>query len=94
MGGQAVEAVQVVGGQAAVQAAAEALGGLGGVLGDVPGDLLSRELPGLVAVDGDVVDVELLTLAGHTGPARRPGAGKAPGPPGQPAVGPPRGERR
>ena len=35
MGGQLVEAVQVIGSETAVQAAAEALGGLDGVLGDV-----------------------------------------------------------
>jgi hypothetical protein len=46
MGGQLVKAVQVVGvGQAAVQAGAEALGGLGRVLGDVAGHLLGRQLP-------------------------------------------------
>src|ERR671918_527725 len=41
-------------GQATVQAGAEALGGLGGVLGDVAGHLLSRQLPALVIGSGDV----------------------------------------
>src|SRR5829696_3018601 len=44
--------------------AAEALGGLGGVLGDVPSDLLGRELARLLTVLGDVVDIELLPPAG------------------------------
>jgi hypothetical protein len=45
---QLVKAVQVGGiGEAAVEAAAEALGGLGRVLGDVAGNLLGRQLPGL-----------------------------------------------
>src|SRR5829696_4959263 len=34
------------------------------VLGDVPGHLLSRQLPGLVAVGGDVAYVQLLPPAG------------------------------
>jgi hypothetical protein len=60
-----VEVLQVVGvGEASVQAGAEALSGLGGVLGDVAGHLLSRQLPGLLTVLGDVVDVELLPPAG------------------------------
>jgi len=62
-----VEAVQVGGiGEAAVEAAAEALGGLGRVLGDVAGNLLCRQLPGLV-VSRDVAHVELLTPAGIAG---------------------------
>ena len=64
VGGQLVEAVEVIGSEASVQAAAEALGGLGGVLGDVPSHLLGRELPRLLTVLGDVVDVELLPPAG------------------------------
>src|SRR5215211_4309210 len=64
MGRELVEAVQVVGAEAAVQAAAEALGGFGRVLGDVAGHLLSRQLPGPVIPRGDVADVELLTPAG------------------------------
>jgi hypothetical protein len=58
---QAVQAVQVAGPEAAVQAAAEALGGLGRVLGDVAGHLLGRQLLRLVLAGGDVADVELLT---------------------------------
>jgi hypothetical protein len=49
--------------QAVVEAGAEALGGLGGVLGDVASHLLSAQLPGLV-VAGDVADVELAAPAG------------------------------
>jgi hypothetical protein len=65
MGRQPVKAVNVVAGQASVQPAAKALGGLGRVLGDVPGDLLGRQLPSLVVVvAGEVVDVELLAPAG------------------------------
>jgi hypothetical protein len=45
--------------EAVVQAAAEGLGGLGRVLGDVAGHLLRRQLPGLAIGPGDVVDVEL-----------------------------------
>src|SRR5215208_6073130 len=56
--------VQVGGADALVEAAAEALGGLGGVLGDVARHLLGRQLPGLIRVLGDVVHVELLTPAG------------------------------
>src|SRR5215218_1296573 len=51
-------------GQAAVEAGAEALGGLGGVLGDVAGHLLRAQLPSLVIAPGDVADVELLAPAG------------------------------
>jgi hypothetical protein len=61
---QTVQVVQVLDADAAVEAGAEALGGLGGVLGDVPGDLLSRQLPGLALGSGDVADVELLAPAG------------------------------
>jgi hypothetical protein len=76
VGGQLVEAVQVIGSEAAVQAAAEALGGLGGVLGDVPGDLLGRELARLLTVLGDVVDVELLPQRAYrSGPLSRNGQG-------------------
>jgi hypothetical protein len=64
MGRELVQVVEVVGGDAAVEARAEALGGLGGVLGDVAGHLLGRQLSGLAAVSGDVVDVELLAPAG------------------------------
>jgi hypothetical protein len=64
MRGQAVEALQVVDGEAAVQAAAEALGALGRVLGDVAGDLLGRQLLGLAVGAGDVADVELLAPTG------------------------------
>jgi hypothetical protein len=65
---QPVEALQVVGiTEPLVEAGAEALGALGGVLGDVAGHLLGAQLPGLV-VAGDVADVELLAPAGE--PAR------------------------
>jgi hypothetical protein len=61
MGRELVEAVQVVGADAPVEAGAEALGGVGGVLGDVAGYLLGRQLPRLVVTGRDVADVELLT---------------------------------
>jgi hypothetical protein len=61
---QVIQALQVVSGEAVVQAGAEALGGLGRVLGDVAGHLLSRQLPGLVVAAGDVADVELPAPAG------------------------------
>jgi hypothetical protein len=64
MGGQPVQVLQVVGADAAVQAAAEALGGLGRVLGDVAGHLLRAQLPSLVIAPGDVANVELLAPAG------------------------------
>src|SRR5512133_161895 len=65
---QVVEASEVViNGQPPVKASAEALGGFGGVLGDVAGHLLSRQLPRLVLPSGDVADVELLTPPGITG---------------------------
>jgi hypothetical protein len=51
---------QVVLGQASVQGGGEALGGLGGVLGDLAGHQLSRKLLGLVITAGDVAHVELL----------------------------------
>jgi hypothetical protein len=60
---QPVQVVQVVDADAPIQARAEALGGLGGVLGDVPGHLLSREVSRLAVGLGDVVD-ELLAPAG------------------------------
>jgi hypothetical protein len=63
MGRQTVELVQVVGPEAPVQAGPEALGGLGRVLGDVAGHLLSRQLSRLVVGSGDVADVELLAPA-------------------------------
>jgi hypothetical protein len=56
---QPVHVLQVVGVDATVEAAAEALGGLGGVLGDVASHLLGRQLPRLL-VSGDVAHVELL----------------------------------
>jgi hypothetical protein len=59
-----VEALQVLGAEAAVGAGSEALGGLGGVLGDIPRDLLGRQLSRLVVASGDVADVELLAPAG------------------------------
>jgi hypothetical protein len=56
-----IQVVEVIDADAPVQAATEAFGRLGRVLGDVAGDLLRRQLPGLVVVlPGDVVDVELL----------------------------------
>jgi hypothetical protein len=64
MGRELVEAVQVVGADAPVEAGAEALGGVGGVLGDVAGYLLGRQLPRLVVTGRDVADVELLTPPG------------------------------
>ena len=65
MGQQPVEVVQVVGVEATVEPGAEALSGLGGVLGDVAGHLLGRQLPRLaVAVPGEVADVELLAPTG------------------------------
>jgi len=65
----AVQVLQVVGTYTAVAAAAEALGGLGGVLGDVTGDLLGREFPRLVAVlPGYVAHVQLLTPPGTARP--------------------------
>jgi hypothetical protein len=68
MGRQVVQVVEVIGADAPVEAGAEALGGLGRVLGDVAGHLLSRQLPGLVAaLAGDVVDVELGAPAGIPG---------------------------
>jgi hypothetical protein len=77
MGRQPVQVLQVISGsQAAVEACAEALGGLGRVLGDVAGHLLGRQLPGLVIAPGDVAHVELLappciatrlTIDGRTG---------------------------
>src|SRR5215218_270443 len=57
------------------QARTEALGGLGGVLGDVASHLLSRQLPGLAIVAGDVAHVELLAPAGI--PLRPPIDGRA-----------------
>src|SRR5215211_855207 len=63
---QPIQALQVVNvGEASVEAGAEALGGLGCVLGDVAGHLLSRQLPRLVVtLAGDVADVELLAPLG------------------------------
>jgi hypothetical protein len=61
---QLVEPLQIVGAQAPVQAGAEALGGLGRVLGDVAGYLLSRQLPRLVVARCDVAHVELLAPTG------------------------------
>jgi hypothetical protein len=59
---QPVQVLQVISdGQAAVEAGAEALGGLGRVLGDVAGHLLRAQLRGLGITTGDVTDVELLT---------------------------------
>ena len=55
--------VQVVGAEAPVQAAAEALGGLRRVLGDVASHLLGRQLSRLL-VSGDVAHIELLTPPG------------------------------
>src|SRR5918993_25748 len=63
MGGELVGVAQVVGGGAPVQAAAEALGGLGRVLGDVAGHLLGRQLSRLL-VAGDVAHIELIAPAG------------------------------
>jgi hypothetical protein len=57
---QLVQVVQVIGAEASVEAGAEALGGLGRVLGNVAGHLLRAQLPGLVVARGDVADVELL----------------------------------
>ena len=65
MGGQPVQVVRVIAGQSMVETGPEALGGLGGVLGDIPGDLLRREPPGLAIDLGEVVDVKLLTPAGE-----------------------------
>jgi hypothetical protein len=62
MGRQIVQVVEVIDADTPVEAGAEALGGLGRVLGDVAGHLVSRQLPRLV-VSGDVADVELLTPA-------------------------------
>src|SRR5215217_1584731 len=73
---QLVETLQIGGGdEAPVQAAAEALGGLGRVLGDVAGHLLGRQLPGLAIGLANVAHVELLTPAGKA--ARPPVQGWA-----------------
>ena len=50
--------------EAPVEAAAEALGRLGRVLGDVAGHLLGRQLPGLFVAGGDIADVELRAPTG------------------------------
>jgi hypothetical protein len=61
---QLVEMLQVVSADAPLQTRTEALGGLGGVLGDVAGHLLSRQLPGVAIASGDVAHVELLAPPG------------------------------
>jgi hypothetical protein len=61
---QLVQVLQVVGAEATVQVGPEALGGLGRVLGDVPRDLLGRQLAHLAVGASDVADVELLAPAG------------------------------
>jgi hypothetical protein len=48
-------------------AGAEALGGLGGVLGDVAGHLLRAQLLGVAIGSGDIADIELLAPPGIPG---------------------------
>ena len=76
MGRQPVQVLHVVTSEAPIQTAAEALGGLGRVLGDIPGDLLSRQLPRLAVLASDVVDVELRAQRAYrSGPPSTGGQG-------------------
>jgi len=61
---QLVQVLQILGSDTPVEDGAEALGGLGRVLGDVPGHLLGRQFPGITVGTGDVVDVQLRAPAG------------------------------